>query len=45
MELDIVNVKFYLKIYIKLDFEVIEFFRKFDFVEIEFQLKQEDFTK
>ena len=45
MELDIVNVKFYLQIYIKLDFEDIEFFTKLDFVEIEFQLKQEHFIK
>ena len=45
MELDIVNVKFYLQIYIKLDFEDIEFFTKLNFVEIEFQLKQEHFTK
>ena len=45
MELDIVNVKFYLKIHVKLDFEDIEFFTKLDFVEIEFQLKQEHFIK
>ena len=45
MELDINNVEFYLKIDIKFDFEDIEFFTKLNFVEIEFQLKQEHFTK
>ena len=37
MELDIVNIKFYLKIYIELDFENIEFYIEFNFVKIEFQ--------
>ena len=37
MELDIVNIKFYLKIYIELDFKNIEFYTEFDFVKIEFQ--------
>ena len=37
MELDISNVEFYLKIYIELDFEDIEFYIELDFVNIEFQ--------
>ena len=37
MELDIVNIKFYLKIYIELDFENIEFYIEFNFAKIEFQ--------
>ena len=37
MELEIANVEFYLKIYIKLNFEDIEFYTKLDFVKIEFQ--------
>ena len=35
MELDISNVEFYLKIYIELDFEDIEFYIELDFVNIE----------
>ena len=32
-----INVEFYLKIYIELDFEDIEFYTEFDFVKIGFQ--------
>ena len=39
MELDIFNVEFYLKIYIELDFEDIEFYTELDFGELEFQNK------
>ena len=37
MELDIANVEFYLKIYIELDFEDIEFYTELNFVKIKFQ--------
>ena len=37
MELDIVNIEFYLKIHIKFDFEDFKFYVEFDFVKIEFQ--------
>ena len=37
MELDIINVKFYLKKHIGLDFENIKFFTELNFVKIEFQ--------
>ena len=37
VKFDIVNVEFYLKIYIELDFEGIEFYIEFNFVKIEFQ--------
>ena len=37
MKLNISNVEFYLKIYIELDFEDIEFYIELDFVNIEFQ--------
>ena len=37
MELDITNVKFYLKKHIGLDFENIKFYTKLNFVKIEFQ--------
>ena len=36
VEFNISNVEFYLKIYIKFDFEDIDFFTKLNFVEIEF---------
>ena len=39
MELDIFNVEFYLKIYIELDFEDIEFYTELDFGKLEFQNK------
>ena len=37
MKLNIRNVEFYLKIYIELDFEDIEFYIELDFVKMEFQ--------
>ena len=37
VEFNISNVEFYLKIYIELDFEDIEFYIELDFVNIEFQ--------
>ena len=37
MKFDINNVKFHFKIYIKLDFEDIEFYTHLDFVKIEFR--------
>ena len=37
MKFDISNVKFYLKIYIELDFKDIEFYTDLDFVKIEFK--------
>ena len=40
MELDIANVEFYLKIYIELDFEDIEFYTELNFVKI--SLKKND---
>ena len=39
MEFDIFNVEFYLKIYIELDFEDIEFYTELDFGKLEFQNK------
>ena len=44
MKLDIADVEFHLKIYIKLDFENIEFYTELDFVKIEIQ-KQKHFAK
>ena len=37
MKLNITNVEFHLRIYIKLDFEDIKFYTKLNFVKIEFQ--------
>ena len=37
MELDIVNIEFYLKIHRELDFEDFEFYVELNFVKIEFQ--------
>ena len=39
MKLDITNVEFYLKIYLKLDFEDIEFYTELDFIKIKLQNK------
>ena len=39
MKLEIANIEFYLKIYLELDFEDIEFYTELDFVKIEFQNK------
>ena len=44
MKLNIANVKFHSKIYIKLDFEEIIFYTELDFVKIEFK-KQGHFAK
>ena len=44
MKLNIANVEFHLKIYIKLKFEDIEFYTKFDFVKIKFK-KHRHFAK
>ena len=37
MGLDIINVEFYLKIHIEIDFENINFYIKLDYVKIKFQ--------